>query len=122
MLNYSVDKKNLIGKLNEGDGMERYLKSIETEFSNEKQKQSSYDVLNKCLRRHWKDHPKIEVVGIIEPAFNQYGCLTFQPDKNYIKKLKARLLQNVIQNELGMADFRFFEYVELKDDKSETID
>jgi hypothetical protein len=62
------------------------------------------------------------VVGIIEPAFNQYGCLTFQPDKNYIKKLKAKLLYNVIVKELGVADFRFFEYVELKDDQSETLE
>jgi hypothetical protein len=36
VINYSVDKKNLIGKLNEGEGMGRYLKTIEAEFSNEK--------------------------------------------------------------------------------------
>jgi hypothetical protein len=36
MINYSVDKKNLIGKLTDSQAMETYLKSIEAEFSNEK--------------------------------------------------------------------------------------
>jgi hypothetical protein len=77
VINQSIVKTDLIGKLSDPGFHKVYFKDIEQEFSNAEQMNFSQQVLLDYLTKNYRKHEKINVVGIIEPSFFQYGCLTF---------------------------------------------